>query len=292
MNSKELEQNYQQAQKDVEQNPDSPKHFALLGEYAEKLGYFNEAIDAYSEVAALDPKNFLAALRVGILFTRQKKYDLAIPFFQKAIKTKPNFSPALLSYGLMHAQAGNISDAEELFFKVLQIQPNNPAAVHNLFKILFEQHHYEECEKLLSKALTMIKNNQLLYSDYGILAVKQNDPLKAIDMFTKGINLDLKSKHAIPLYSQLFHVLFALKNYDKARQLMHQGLQHFSDEMEFKDNLYILEKHLIEQEEKKENKEKEENKKKEEDKEKSETEHKNDKKSQTFTKKRREDEYI
>lgn len=238
----ELQVKYDELKKQSEQDPQNPKYHALLGEIAERLDNVDQAIDHYIDTFDRDPKNFLAATRIGELFIRQKKYDLALPYFQKALKINPKYKVALFNLGLLLAKTKQLSQAKELFFNILQLQPTHQAATHNLFKILFDQQQYDACEKLLDKALQILPKDQQLHDDAGLLCIKTNNAMKALEMFTKGLNIDMKSKECIPLYDHLFNLLFAAKQYKKAKEVIEQALQHFPDHGLFDGYLMMVEK--------------------------------------------------
>ncbi len=239
-----LQAKYDELKKQSEQDPKNPKYHALLGEVAEKLDSVDQAIDHYIDTFDRDPKNFLAATRIGELFVQQKKYDLALPYFQKALKINSTFIPALFGLGLLQAKTKQFSQAKKLFFKILQLQPTHQAATHNLFKILFDQQQYDACEKLLDKALQILPQNQQLHDDAGLLYIEKNNAMKALEMFTNGINIDMNSRPCIPLYDHLFNLLFAAKQYKKAKEVIDQALQHFPDHSLFDGYAMMAEKAL------------------------------------------------
>lgn len=240
----QLQAKYDELKKQSEQEPKNPLLHAQLGLLAEKLGNLDQAIDHYIDTFDQDKKNFIAAARVGELFTKQKKYDLALPYFEKALKIKPDFIPALFTYGLLQAKTKQFAHAKELFFKILQLQPTNEDATHNLFKILFDQKQYDACEKLLDKAMQILPQSQQLHDDYGLLCIKMKNPMKALEMFSKGITIDMKHKQSIPLYDHLFNLLFAAKQYQKAKELIDQALQYFPDHALFDGYAMMAEKAL------------------------------------------------
>ncbi|MBI3032737.1 hypothetical protein HYY69_04640 [Candidatus Woesearchaeota archaeon] len=240
----QLQAKYDEIKKQSEQDPKNPKYHAQLGEVAELLGNADQAIDHYIDTFDNDNKNFIAAARIGELFMRKKKYDLALPYFGKALKIKPDFIPALFSYGLLQGKTKQFSHAKKLFFKILQLQPAHQSATHNLFKILFDQKQYDACVKLLDKALQILPQDQQLHDDYGLLSIKMNNPMKALEMFTHGINLNMKSKESVRLYDHLFNLLFAVKQYQKAKELIDQALKHFPDYSLFVSYSMMVEKTL------------------------------------------------
>jgi len=76
----------------------------------------------------MDPKNAEAWRGKGVVFTEQKKYDLALDAFNKSLVADPEYGWALESKGSTLMQMGRLEEAVECFDAALEIHPDNPGA--------------------------------------------------------------------------------------------------------------------------------------------------------------------
>ena len=69
---------------------------------------------------------------LGATLSKQRKYDEATDYFQKAIDIKPDFVEAHLNLGSTFAKLGLFDKAERHYKTVLRLDPDNSSARHNL----------------------------------------------------------------------------------------------------------------------------------------------------------------
>ena len=99
-----------------------------LGELALKRGDFAAAQDAFRRVLDLSPEDAAAAYNVGeILFSNQKT-DEAIPYFELAVKIRPDWPKAYNRLGLVYLNKGDFDKALESLRKFVELDPQNPEA--------------------------------------------------------------------------------------------------------------------------------------------------------------------
>jgi Tfp pilus assembly protein PilF len=86
----------------------------------ERLNRFDEAIEQYRRVIALERQNFFAHNNLGVLLDRQGRYDEAIAEFEEALKSQPadplamrNIEPAKRSKTSIQERQTQIQWAEE-----------------------------------------------------------------------------------------------------------------------------------------------------------------------------------
>ena len=106
------------------------KLFSQAMAYA-KANQRENAIAAFSEIVAKDPKDFVAWSQLGTL-NFEKNPKLAREAYQKALEAKPDFFFVLLNYGKLELAQKNYDTSVELLTKALSIDPSSADANHYL----------------------------------------------------------------------------------------------------------------------------------------------------------------
>ncbi len=124
-----------QAHKDNPQN-DSALFFNELGFAYRQKGKLTEAIQAYAQALARDPKNPVIMNNMGYVFYLKKEYQQAIERFQQALHLAPMFKEAHSNLALAYYQIQKFSEALEEIEIVLKLDPNHDQARKFREKIL------------------------------------------------------------------------------------------------------------------------------------------------------------
>jgi tetratricopeptide (TPR) repeat protein len=75
------------------------------------------------EAVQVEPTHPRALFKLGMLFTSQRRYDLAFEAFNKAIVARPSYSYALQMRARMHREFGRSEEAFRDFMTAVQINP-------------------------------------------------------------------------------------------------------------------------------------------------------------------------
>lgn len=87
------------------------------------------SLDSYGRAVSLDPMNPALRLNIGGVYYSIKNYDLAIRFFDDAIKLKPDYSNAYYNLSIALRDKGNLKESQviaEQLVTQLQKDTNNP----------------------------------------------------------------------------------------------------------------------------------------------------------------------
>jgi len=90
-------------------------------------GNLDEAREGYQHVLELDPKNYEAALFVGDVYFKQKIYDRAGEWFDRAVNINPDRETAYRYWGDALAMAGKNDEARQKYIKAVIAEPYNRA---------------------------------------------------------------------------------------------------------------------------------------------------------------------
>jgi predicted O-linked N-acetylglucosamine transferase (SPINDLY family) len=97
------------------------------------------AIDFFNKALRRDTGNELIYLQLGIAYNKQQKIDLAIETYQKVIEINKNNIVANNNLGCIFQGQGKIEEAIYFFKSVIDIDPNNAEAHHNMGSMLYKK---------------------------------------------------------------------------------------------------------------------------------------------------------
>ena len=172
----------------------------------------------------------LLALQVGMS-------DAAKAALENALKLRPDDPSYLLGYGIAWLRKGDLFEAEKVFRKLIQLQPNNePAQVH-LGYVLLNQKKYDEARLWLEKSSRSPSPIPEVFYYLGLVAQEQNDDAKAIALFEKAVQKLPSYAHArIALGSSYIK----LRNYPRAKEELETAVKLDPEEPTAHYNLALL----------------------------------------------------
>lgn len=113
----------------VKKDPGNVDAWIRLGNTLMDTKRFNEAIDAYQKVLAINPKNIDVRVDMGTCYRNIGKPDLAAKEYRKAIEMDPGHVNAHMNLGIVLAyDLQDKAQAVKEFEKVLELDPNGPAS--------------------------------------------------------------------------------------------------------------------------------------------------------------------
>ena len=172
----------------------------------------------------------LLSLQVGMA-------DAAKTALENALKLRPNDPAYMLGYGIAWLRKGDLFEAEKVFRKLIQLQPNSePAQVH-LGYVLLNQKKYDEARLWLEKSARGAAPIPEVFYYLGLVAQEQNDDAKAIGLFEKAVQKLPNYAHArIALGSSYIK----LRNYPRAKEELETAVKLDPEEPTAHYNLALL----------------------------------------------------
>lgn len=143
------------------QTPADPDLYFKLGEVWIKLGNKDKAKEAFQKVAALDPGNADARLRLGYLYEEDnniaeaaRQYSAALAVATDPEQIKKTQRLLLLTQGRQRLEAGELDGAEDAFKEVLSRYEGDLTALWNMGSVKLRQGKTDESLALYNEVIT------------------------------------------------------------------------------------------------------------------------------------------
>lgn len=144
---------------------------------AQSAGDFDRALTLYNSVlqsGELDHKSLSrGTYNRGIIFLRQKNYEMAIADFDTAIWLRPRYADAFNNRGLAHSRTGHFEKAIEDFTQALELKPQNPSALNNRGNVYRDMENYERAVADYDAAIALKKDYAFAYFNRGLAYEEQ-----------------------------------------------------------------------------------------------------------------------
>ena len=111
------------------------------------------AIQLFTTILELDPKNERALLRRGFRLRRIKKFEESILDYRKVLSLNPNNARAYNSLGLIYAAVGNENEAKTNYLEAVRLSPKYSSAYHNLAGSLLRLGEFEDAKRYIDLAI-------------------------------------------------------------------------------------------------------------------------------------------
>lgn len=143
----------EEAQQAIINNSLNPKAYLILAWNYRELGDTATAIRNYLFATEQNPDYYDAYMELGVLY--HSRHDaLAINYYNNALNCRPNDAQALYNLAMFYQETDNIDKALSHYKMILQNDPTNKFALHNMGWIfLVKQQKYEEAVVFFSKAI-------------------------------------------------------------------------------------------------------------------------------------------
>ena len=175
----------------------------------------DEAIEAYKQAAALNPKDPEPHLSAGLLLEKENRFADAEQEYKQALAIDPASSDAQTGLANIYMRAQRFTDAEPILRQIIAAHPEDAAARMQLGRILLVLGKNDDAIAELQTALKLDPGNSALQADLGDLYLQS----KKYDQ-AEAVYRTLAAAH--PNDAQLHHylgvTLLKQKKYGEAEQ--------------------------------------------------------------------------
>lgn len=131
-----------------------------VGEAYLASGNLISALKELKKAETLNPSDHITQYDLGLLYYYRERYDLAIEHFEKAIRLKNDYAPAINSLGNVYAAKGNWDKAIEIYKSIAEdaFYGTPHFALSNMAIAYYHKKEYGQAEKYFYEALALKKD--------------------------------------------------------------------------------------------------------------------------------------
>jgi tetratricopeptide (TPR) repeat protein len=137
-----------------------------LGQVAESQGDFDAAIHQYHRALELDPKHLASLCRLGVVYAKQKNYDLSIETWKTYIAASNDAAFGYGNLGYCYELAGFPALAKQTYLKGISKDPKNAPCRTNYGIMLAHEGKIAEAIRMWNPVLTDAQMHYNLASLY------------------------------------------------------------------------------------------------------------------------------
>jgi len=143
--------------------PDYPEAFNAFGSLYIDMKEYDKAIK-WLEKAATDiyyKTPHYAYFNLGRAYEEQKKFDLAITNYKRAVEIAPRFSRAYFRLGAIAEMQGKLKEARLHYEKALLYNTQNPEVYYNLGRVYFATKQYKKAASAFKRVRILAPATEL-----------------------------------------------------------------------------------------------------------------------------------
>jgi tetratricopeptide (TPR) repeat protein len=139
----------------------------------------DDALLAYQQSAALQPKNPEPHLAAGLILEEQNKFSDAEQQYKQALAIDPTSSDALVGLANIYMRGSRFPEAEDFLRKVATQRPNDPAPHVQLARVLAADNKNDDAIAEFQTAIKLAPSDRAAQSDLADVYVKAGRPANA-----------------------------------------------------------------------------------------------------------------
>ena len=143
----------------------------------------------WSDVVRKSPNKARPNYNLGNVWNRKGKPDIAIKWYKRALKIKPDYVDALNNLGNAWNHKGEIDKAIDCYNDVLKIDPNYTQSLNNLGVLLSDKGELDKAKEYYNKVLKIKPDDAEVLNNLGIVWARKREFDKAIECFKKALKI-------------------------------------------------------------------------------------------------------
>jgi tetratricopeptide (TPR) repeat protein len=175
----------------------------------------DEALEAWKQAIALDPKLAGAHFNIGLTLVRKGEYGGAITPLRQALVLEPNNDGARRALAIALMGQEKYQEASREIAQLLFHAPEDAALLELAARSFMQQRRYQEAATVLQRRLRVPNSTAFLWSEYGDALDGAGRTPEALEAYKNAVKLDPES--TITRYG-LGYLHWKLYQYDDAER--------------------------------------------------------------------------
>lgn len=174
----------------IRKDPTNPEYRYNLAGCLYKKRLIFDAIKEYERVIKIEPSFYLAYIKLGDIYWKEKKLkDRAIMFYEDAKAKNPKSSLPHISLGRLYFENKEIDKAIWEYKKAISKDKNSRIALMELGRLYIEKKDYKEAEKIYKRLDFLDIDNPLIKYTLGFIYEKQMMYEEALSSYENALSI-------------------------------------------------------------------------------------------------------
>jgi len=196
----------------------------------------DEAIEAYRQASALQPKDAEPHLSAGLLLEKQERVADAEQEYKQVLALDPSSADALAGLANIYMRGQRYSEADDVLRKLVAVHPNDAGAHMQLGRIMAIAGHNEDAIAELETALKLAPDDADVQRDLAEVYVSADKFDEAEKQYRSLVNAKPKDAE---LHARLGQALMKQHKFPEAQQELLKAVQLKPDFADAYDNLAL-----------------------------------------------------
>lgn len=170
----------------------------------EERGQYSTAAERLSAVLAAEPRNLIAHHHLGRVYEEQKKLDLAVASYQRAVQIAPASPKSHYLLGKALMRQGRLAEAESSLRRSVEIDAQDVGALVALGNVMVRTERFDEAIALYRRAIPLDGRNSDLYFNMGTVYQLKGDPVQAIATYRQALAIEPRHREAMVHLGRLY----------------------------------------------------------------------------------------
>lgn len=180
---------YTFAAKRVEDAPNYAVARYDLGLVLSKQKKYDDAVREFRNALEIKPDMAHAYNNLGAVFMETGRYDDAVREFRNALRIKPDNSNIHYNLGIIYNSKGLVEDSIREFKEASRLKPNDPNISYNLGVVYVGSGQIKEAAFEFERALNLKPNDPNVRYNLGVVYIRQGRLNEAIALFEEAVRL-------------------------------------------------------------------------------------------------------
>ncbi|MCR4790114.1 MAG: tetratricopeptide repeat protein [Treponemataceae bacterium] len=137
----------------IETNPNDVLAYNYLGVIYSSYGQHEKALSIYTKAFQIDKNHPLLHYNSALSYIALKKYPQAKLAFENALRTRPGWIEAMISYAGLLTVMNRDSDAKRILLQVQKLKDDEPSLYNAFARLSFKQKNYVQAESYYKQAM-------------------------------------------------------------------------------------------------------------------------------------------